>query len=52
MLSALYVHIAFNHSIGIKIVVLVLMYYVWQSQVEIEHFSVLYFDCVTVFEAL
>ena len=26
--------------------------YVWQSQVEIEHYSVAYFERITVFEAL
>ena len=26
--------------------------HMWQSQVEIEHYSVVYFDHVTVFEAL
>ena len=27
-------------------------YHVWQSRVEIKHYSVVQFDCVTVFEAL
>ena len=27
-------------------------YHVWQSQVEIEHYSVAYFNCVTAFKAL
>ena len=26
--------------------------YMWQSRVEIEHYSVAYFDCITVFEVL
>ena len=26
--------------------------HVWQSRVEIEHYSVAYFDCVTVFKVL
>ena len=26
--------------------------YMWQSRVEIEHYSVAYFECVTAFEAL
>ena len=31
---------------------LVQISYMWQSWVEIEHYFVVYFDCVTVFEAL
>ena len=26
--------------------------HMWQSQVEIEHYSVAYFNCITAFEAL
>ena len=26
--------------------------YTWQSRVEIEHYSIAYFDCVTAFKAL
>jgi len=26
--------------------------YMWQSWVEIEHYSAVYFDCITTFEAL
>ena len=26
--------------------------YMWQSRVEIEHYSIAYFDCITAFEAL
>ena len=29
-----------------------LPYYMWQSQVEIEYYSITYFNCVTAFEAL
>ena len=26
--------------------------YMWQSRVEIKHYSVVYFDCITAYEAL
>ena len=40
-------------SASVSIQGLILGYiYVWQSQVEIEHHSVAYFDRVTMFEAL
>ena len=35
-----------------KIIPCTLQYYMWQSWVEIEHYSVAYFQCVTAFEAL
>ena len=28
------------------------LFQLWQSQVEIEHYSVVYFDCVAAFKAL
>ena len=30
----------------------VVVMYIWQSRVEIEHYSVVYFDCVATLEAL
>ena len=33
-------------------VVVVTEHYMWQSRVEIEHYSVAYFDHIAVFEAL
>ena len=37
--------------IGIAIDLPNLEIYMWQSQVEIEHYSVVYFHCTTAFEA-
>ena len=33
-------------------VTIVCVCYMWQSQVEIKHYSVVYFDCVTTFKVL
>jgi len=32
--------------------VIIVGMYMWQSQVEIKHYSIAYFDRITVFEAL
>ena len=47
-----YLHLHTILIVSVLIVSVHIHYYMWQSQVEIKHHSVAYFDRVTAFEAL
>ena len=40
------------YSMSLAVYATLIKIYMWQSQVEIKHYSIVYFDCVAVFEEL